>query len=352
MNAPYLFATPMESLATKIFVLGKYIVMLFLPVTLNYDYSYNQIPYTNFGDWRVLLSLVVQLALLIYAFTQISKRNLIAYGILFYFFSVFIVSNLVVDTGGVMGERFVFQASFGFLIALIAVTEFLFSKIKLEQKVLKPIVITMLIVIILPATYKTYSRSKEWKNDKVLFIKDVATNPNSARTNNGAGTSYIFLGDDTTNSPARKKLCYDSSVILLKTASRIHPKYTDPYLNLGVAYDRKKMLDSAAYFWNKARELQHSHPKLAEFDKVLVADYLSEAGKFYQKGDTAKAISDYRKAVQYGPNDSKTWYNLAGIYFTVQRYDSARICFEQTLKINPKEEQAQNAIRALNSMHK
>lgn len=192
MNSPYLYATPLEALATKMFVLGKYILMLFLPLNLNYDYSYNQIPYTSFSDWRVLLSIAVQLALLVYAFKEIGKKSLIAYGILFYFFSVFIVSNLVVDTGGVMGERFVFQASFGFLIAIVAATSLLIKKIIVEEKVLRPVIVGVLLVIAIPFSYKTYSRSKEWKNDKILFIKDAVTNPLSARTNNGAGTSYIF----------------------------------------------------------------------------------------------------------------------------------------------------------------
>lgn len=351
MNSPYLYATPMQALATKIFVLGKYILMLFLPLKLNYDYSYNQIPYTNFGDWKVLLSITVQLALLIYAFKEIGKKNLIAYGILFYFLSVFIVSNLVVDTGGVMGERFLFQASFGFLIAVVSVISILFQKINLNEKILKQIATVILIVIILPASYKTYSRSKEWKNDKVLFIKDALTNPNSARTNNGAGTSYIFLGDEAQDS-LLKKACYDSSVYLLKKAMRIHPKYSDPYLNLGVAFNRKKIIDSAEYYWNKARELQPSHPKLVEFDKVLVAGFLSDANENYRKGDTSKAINDYRKAVKYGPTDSKTWYNLAGIYFTTHKYDSARICFEQTLKLDPKDAMAAKALNYMNATKK
>ena len=343
MNSPYLYATPLEALATKMFVLGKYILMLFLPLNLNYDYSYNQIPYTSFSDWRVLLSIAVQLALLVYAFKEIGKKSLIAYGILFYFFSVFIVSNLVVDTGGVMGERFVFQASFGFLIAIVAATSLLIKKIIVEEKVLKPVIVGVLLVIVIPFSYKTYSRSKEWKNDKTLFIKDAVTNPLSARTNNGAGTSYIFLGDEAKDL-VLKKACYDSSVHLLKKALRIHPKYTDPYLNLGVAYDRKKLIDSAEYFWNKARELQPSHPKLGEFDKVLVAGFLSNASKDYIAGDTVKAINDYRKAVKYGPKDSKTWYNLAGIYFTVHQYDSARICFNQTLVLKPDHAEAKQAI--------
>ncbi len=351
MNSPYLYATPMQALATKIFVLGKYIIMLFLPLKLNYDYSYNQIPYSNFGDWQVLLSIVVQLGLLIYALKEIRKKSLIAYGILFYFFSVFIVSNLVVDTGGVMGERFLFQASFGFLIAIVASISLLLQKISIEQKTLKPILISILIIIVLPLSYKTFSRSKEWKNDKTLFIIDAVINPNSARTNNGAGTSYIFLGDEAKDS-LLKASYYDSSVYLLKKALRIHPKYTDPYLNLGVAFNRKKMIDSAEFYWNIARSMQHTHPKLGEFDKVLVAEFLSEAAKIYQQGDTTKAITCYRKAVMYGPGDYKTWYNLAGVYFTIHKYDSARICFEQTLKLNPKDEMAAKALNFMNATKK
>ncbi len=346
MNSPYLYATPLEAFATKIFVLGKYILMLFLPLNLNYDYSYNQIPYTSFSDWRVLLSIAVQLVLLVYAFKEIGKKSLIAYGILFYFFSVFIVSNLVVDTGGVMGERFVFQASFGFLIAIVAVISLLIKKIIIDEKVFKPVIVGVLMVIVIPCSYKTYSRNKEWKNDKTLFIKDVIINPNSARTNNGAGTSYIFLGDEAKDS-ALKKACYDSSVYLLKKALRIHPKYIDPYLNLGVAYNRKKMVDSAEYYWNKARALQPQNPQLGEFDKVLVVDFLSKASVDYIKGDTAQAINDYRKAVKYGSKDFKTLYNLAGIYFTVRQYDSARIYFNKTLVLKPNHP---DALRAINFM--
>lgn len=114
----------------------------------------------------------------------------------------------------------------------------------------------------------------------------------------------------------------------------------------------KKIIDSAEYYWNKARELQPSHPKLVEFDKVLVAGFLSDANENYRKGDTSKAINDYRKAVKYGPTDSKTWYNLAGIYFTTHKYDSARICFEQTLKLDPKDAMAAKALNYMNATKK
>ena len=352
MNAPFLLATPAQALATKVFVLGKYLYLLFLPLHLNYDYSYNQIPYTDFGDWRVRLSVGFQIALLIYAFKEISKRNLIAYGILFYFFTMFIVSNLAVNTGGVLCERFLFQPSFGFLIALVTAANFFIQKIRRGELLRRAISVSLVVLIVVPASYKTYSRSMDWKNDKTLFVKDVRTNPNSARTNNGGGTQYIFLGDDAKEDSVRRKLCYDSAVYFLKAAMKIHPTYTDPYLNMGVAYDRKKMPDSAEYYWNHARELQPDHPKLREFYVVLANDFFSAAGKIYESGNTPRAISYYRKAVKYDATDSRKWYNLAGIYFTTQHYDSARICFNQTLKLDPADTLSMKAIRALDAMGK
>ncbi|HAP00808.1 MAG TPA: hypothetical protein DCQ93_02675 [Bacteroidetes bacterium] len=352
MNAPYLRATGTEAFATKMFVLGKYLVMLFYPHPLSYDYSFNEIPYKNLLDWQVIMSSIVQLALLIYAFLEIRNKNLIAYGILFYFFSIFIASNLLVDTGAPMAERFVFQASFGFLIALVVLIEKLISKLKLNELNRKVISGLLIVLICIPASLKTYARSQEWIRDKVLFVKDVETCPNSARTNNGAGTSYIFYGDDVKGDSLKKISRYDSAIYFLKKASNIHPTYTDPYLNLGVAYDRKKMIDSAEYFWNKARALQPNHPKLTEFDKVLVSDFLDDAAKVYQKGDTSRAISDFRKATKYAPADPKTWYNLAGIYFTTHHYDSARICFDKTLQLDPNHADAKRALNFMNATHR
>ncbi len=50
MNAPFLYATAAEALATKLFILGVYIKMLFWPYPLSYDYSFNQIPYVDFSN--------------------------------------------------------------------------------------------------------------------------------------------------------------------------------------------------------------------------------------------------------------------------------------------------------------
>lgn len=352
MNAPYLYATVTQAFATKFYVLGKYMMMLFFPYPLSYDYSYNQIPYTDFSDGKVWLSIIVQGALLIFAFMKLKEKNIFAYGILFYFFSIFIVSNLVVDTGGVMGERFLYQPSFGFCICIAALAQLFFSKITLNNPAKISLAAASLFVVVLLSGYETISRNAEWKNDKILFTTDVMTCPNSARTNNGAGTSFILLSDDVKEDSVKRKALLDSALYHLHRALQIHPEYTDPWLNLGVVYNRLGETYKAEAMWDSARLRNPTHPKLKEFDHVLAKSFYNDALRDGQNKNFAKCINKFYRSLRYSNSDADTWYNLGGAYFTTQRFDSARICFTKALELNPNYEQAAKGLSALNAMQK
>lgn len=351
MNAPYLYATATEALATKLLVLGKYIVLLFYPNPLSYDYSYNQIPYTGFSDWRVWLSVIVQAALLIFAFIKLKEKNIFAYGILFYFFSIFIVSNLLVDTGGVMGERFLYQPSFGFCICIAALLQLGFSKLTFSHPAKVSVAGVLLFAILFLSGYKTISRNAEWRNDKILFTTDVRTCPNSARTNNGAGTSYILISDETKDSTLKKSLL-DSALYHLKRALQIHPGYDDPWLNLGVVYNRLGDTYQAEAMWDTVRAKNATHPKLKEFDVVLAKSFYNDALRSGQKKDFTRCINEFYHSLRYDSVNADTWYNLGGAYFTIQRFDSARICFTKALQLKPDYEEAARGLGALNAISK
>lgn len=351
MNAPYLYATATEALATKLLVLGKYIVLLFYPNPLSYDYSYNQIPYTGFSDWRVGLSVIVQAALLIFAFIKLKEKNIFAYGILFYFFSIFIVSNLLVDTGGVMGERFLYQPSFGFCICIAALLQLGFSKLTFSHPAKVSVAGVLLFAILFLSGYKTISRNAEWRNDKILFTTDVRTCPNSARTNNGAGTSYILISDETKDSTLKKSLL-DSALYHLKRALQIHPGYDDPWLNLGVVYNRLGDTYQAEAMWDTVRAKNAKHPKLKEFDVVLAKSFYNDALRSGQKKDFTRCINEFYHSLRYDSVNADTWYNLGGAYFTIQRFDSARVCFTKALQLKPDYEEAARGLGALNAISK
>src|SRR6185437_7674983 len=99
LNDPFLYASAEEKIATKIYVLGRSFVLLFFPYPLAYDFSYNQIPYVKFTNGYVIASILCYLALMAFSLWGFLKKNVIAYGVLFFLASIFIVSNLVVNVG-------------------------------------------------------------------------------------------------------------------------------------------------------------------------------------------------------------------------------------------------------------
>ncbi|HZG01935.1 MAG TPA: hypothetical protein VEY71_13095, partial [Chitinophagales bacterium] len=347
MNAPYLYATASQALATKLLVLGMYIKLLFWPHPLSYDYSYNQIPYVDFSNGWVWLAVLVQAGLLGVAFWKIRERSVLAYGILFYFFSIFIVSNLVIDIGGTLGERFLYQASFGAALSVVAAAMLAFDKLAVTEQKRFAASAAVLFIVCLPAAVKTVARNPDWKNDKTLFSKDVYVVPNAARARNGAGTAYILLSDDAKSDSLKRAALLDTAVLHLNEALRIHPTYIDPLLNMGVVYNRTGDIEKAEEYWNKARARQEAHPKLKELDGVLASSYLLRG---LQKGNEkkyAEALIDIRRSVRYNPNDGDAWYNLGGVYFTLQKHDSAVLSFDRSIALNSKyKDDAANGMQA------
>lgn len=346
MNAPYLYASATQALSTKLYVLGMYIKLLFFPHPLSYDYSYNQIQYVDFSNALVWFVVLIQLALLVFAFWKLRERSVLAYGILFYFFSIFIVSNLIIDIGGTLGERFLYQPSFGFCLAVVSLALFLFNKLQLDEQKQIGGSVALLVLLFIPAALTTYARNEDWKNDKTLFVADVYKVPNSARAQNGSGTSFILLSDDAKPDSLRQHALLDSAILHLRRAMKIHPRYTDPYLNIGTAYNRLGNVDSMEASWNAARERNRTHPKLKEYDGVLSTMMLHEGLRKGNVKDYNNALVYLRKSVKYNPNNYDGWYNLGGVYFTVQKVDSAAIAFQRCLKLKPDHIEAQKGLNA------
>jgi tetratricopeptide (TPR) repeat protein len=348
MNAPYLYATTQQAIATKILVLFHYIKLLFIPYPLSYDYSYNQIPYVNFSDSKTILSILIQGSLIVIAFIKIKSRSILSYGILFYFLSIFIVSNFIVDIGAPMGERFLFQASVGFAIAITALGIQLLSLFKLSTRQLIIPVSLLLLVLIASSAFIVIPRNKDWKDDITLNINDLKVVPNSARAQNGAGASYVILSDSIKDE-TKKKAILDSAIYHLNQALKIHPKYVDPLLNLGTAYNRLKDIPNTERVWNEAEVKSPNHPKLKEYYKVLSTMYLNEGLKFGVEKNYQASINSFNKSVKYNPNNADAWYNLGGALISINNFDEAEKAWQKCIAIKPDYPQAREGLNFIAS---
>src|SRR5204862_1826478 len=91
---------------------------LFVPYRLISDYSAGEFSLVGWSDPVALVSLAIHLFIGVYGLFRFKKRDIIGYGILFYFITIFLFSNLILLIGASMAERFLYFPSLGFCIVI------------------------------------------------------------------------------------------------------------------------------------------------------------------------------------------------------------------------------------------
>ncbi len=343
---PYAYATTLQMIATIIFILGKYLLMLFFPHPLSSDYSYNQIPYVSFSNPLVWLTIVMYVAMFVWAVMKLKTKNIFSYGIFFYFITLFIVSNIVVDTGAIMGERFLYLPSLGLLIAVVYLLDKIYSRVVfINKKIKMQISYIIFSAIVLLCAIKTIARNAEWKNDTTLFLKDVETCPNSVRTNIAAGSAMLKISNAEKDSVIKNQEI-QKGIAYSQKAIEISPGSLDPLLNLGVAYFNLGDYDLAEKYWTDVRT-KNSNYDFTQYDLALSVAYLNKGMAVSKEKKYEQTIFYFYKAIKINPNNAEYWYNLGGVYFTIAKYDSASFAWNKTLQLNPNHEQAKQGLNAL-----
>jgi tetratricopeptide (TPR) repeat protein len=346
--------TQSEMLATNFVILGKYLALLVYPHPLSFDYSYNQFPIVNWGNWQALLSFAVYLGLGVYATSKILKRDVLAYGILFYLITFSVTSNLVVKIGATLGERFMFIPSLGFAIAFV----FLLIKLlklnesadnKSAHSISQPaakLLTGVVLIVVIAYSAKTYTRNFDWKNNLTLFRADIDATPNSARTHFSLAATLNTNADMQTD-PAVKAQMLQESIAGFQRSVEIYPEFASAWYNMGVAYFNNGDAQNAQIAYENCL-LYNTFDKQAlnnlgviyfnRNDYNTAIEYFSRAVKahsnfpdpyanlgacYHNMGDSQNAIKFYTKALQFNPNNQMVNGNLAKLYSTLGNSEKA-----------------------------
>lgn len=346
MDNPYLLASLSEKYATIFFVLIRYAGLLFWPHPLSYDYSYQQIPYRNFGDLSVWFAIFLYSILWIFAVAGLRRKDLLSWCILFYLAGIFIISNLALNIGAPMAERFLFQATVPFSIFITALGSRIFSFLKASPAIQFSVATALLLLITGAGAYASINRNRVWQSNETLFLTDVKTVPGSARANTYAGVALIKLCDEA-GTDSLKHYYAAESIHYFKIAEGIKKDYITTLLNMGVAYSRLDSLDAAEQVWARARIIDPGNANFKVYDQYLGEQYYTRGMAAAVKNNLAACISDLERSVKYDPKNANAWYNLGGACFTSGRYEEAKKYWEKTLAVNPNLNDAANGLRAL-----
>lgn len=320
-----------EKFATAVSILGRYIMLMIAPVTLVFDYSYNTIPNIGLGDFRFLLSFLILGYALYYALKNLSARNPLSFGILFFTGTILLVSNIFILIEATMAERFIYTPSYGFCITAAILLASVF-KMKNANMVKAPSAfMTLCAVVLVLFSVRTVARNMDWKDNYTLLTKDVKSNPNSARIRYAYGSALLFERAAKPEYKGEKTDYLNKAVEQLKRGVELIDNYNDAWLHLGIAYKELKNGTEAAKAFDKARSLK-------PFDEAT--EFSNAGGAYGMAGQYDKAVADLRQAIKMQP-DTSDHYNNLGLYLTdANRVQEALGALDTAIMLNPKNENA------------
>lgn len=331
LNNPFVNTGFFEKYATILLTWWKYLLLLIFPHPLTHDYYPKQIPIVGFSDFRVILALIIYAFLLIYGIIRIFKKDLIAFAILFFLLTFSISSNLVINIGTFMNERFLFAPLLGFCL-LIA---FVFKRFYNNPK-LKLISIGLLLFILIFYSFKTISRNTAWKDSLTLFTTDVKTSVNSAKVNVGAAEVLIKSINPTTSEQQKSKILKQAKAYLNK-GLEIYPEFKAGWIYLGFAHLQMNEYEESRVCFEQALKISNN-----DFDSK---NYLyNSALNLYNEGNFVQAEKNFRTLIRYVPENTEYKYLLAEVYAGSSRQDSAIIMLKQLTLEKPEYDKAYNKL--------
>ena len=328
VDGRYVDFTAGERSATIMYTLGKYLQLLFFPHPLTHDYYPRHIGIMTWGDWRVILSLLVYLGLGALAVIGLMRRTIWGFGIIFYLATLSIVSNIVFPVGTNMSERFVYMPSLGWAIALSSAGLLVFQKYKLNRKVL----IGVLGAVLLAFGAKTIHRNLAWKSNYTLFMTDIKTSDNSAKLLAACAGELTSRAAKLDDGPEKDRMIREA-LGYVGRAQEIHPNYKMSYLLKGNAHYYLEEWEASIASYNTVLKLE---PGNAEANKNLGIAY-RDGGRYYgqQAGDIQRSIQYLERAAELIPTDYEAVHSLGVAYGLSGQSAKAVTMFERCVELSP-----------------
>ncbi len=301
-------------LGTGMYSLLYYLRLLLVPHPLLYYYGFDMIPVVNLSSPWVILSILLHLALLGIAILKFREKHVISYAILFYLLTIAMYSNIIQPVPGIIGERFLLVPSAAFAMALAWVLFTIFKATPSSPSVRAGrifFVMLFTLLILIPYTYKTIDRNRDWASELSLFRADEKDLDNSVKAHDLMGTILMRnVERELVKQVNVAKFLMPQirkSIGHFERAVEIWPGHASSWKNMGMIYNNPRI---AEHFLASGDTLEYIHFK-------------------------KKAVSSFRRALMLEPEDGKALFNLGFTYESTGRIDSAMFYYEKCIRYNP-----------------
>ena len=309
-----------------------YLRILLYPYPLLYYYGYDMIPVTTLSNIWSLLSLLIYAGMFGYAVMKFKEKSFLSFAILWFLIALAPYSNILVPVPGIVGERFVFNASLGFCLALVF---FVFRIFKTDPKSLtiemdaRLKILAVVILLLIPYTVLSVSRNRDWRNLFTLYRNDIKSLNNSSKANidyAGYLMGTVYQDPNFLRSGTANEFKYQVIVSHFRHALMVYPDNYQTTNDLGTVYlFLGKNYDSAVYFLNKAIAI----------DSTLQPAWVNLGMAFRNQQKYPEAIACYEHILRVNPNQIKAVFALANVYNDMGEFERAVKMNEDVMKNYP-----------------
>jgi protein O-GlcNAc transferase len=144
--------------------------------------------------------------------------------------------------------------------------------------------------------------------------------PALQETDRNAADAYHNAGYDF-----HRKRQIDDAIIYYQKAIQLNPSHEQALYNLAAAFHEKNQIDKAIYYYQKALQL----------NSQFIGAYYNLGTIFQGKKLFDEAIACYRKAIQLNPNLVDPYYNMGVVLQEQGKTIEALAAYDKALQINP-----------------
>lgn len=307
-----------EKIPMAFYTVFYYIKLLFVPHPLLSYYGYDHVSIVGWENIYVWAGIIITVPLALFALWKLKTKSILVYGILFFFITISMYSNLVKPAVGIIAERFAYIPSLGFCIVLgwllLKVLKVDVSNTSSEKiPKLNYAFLGIISIVVLASSVKVFSRNLDWKDLVTTLEKDLEIAPKSVKLN-------MLLANDLFETATVKNLKEKEKDSLLKRSAfyynqalETYPEHTPAHNNLGVLYNMTGDYQKSQEHFLKASQ-----------DEKPTAQTFFNLGLSYQaNGDNAKAVENLKKSIELNNKNFEPYFNLMNIYFEEGNYSEA-----------------------------
>jgi cytochrome c-type biogenesis protein CcmH/NrfG len=334
--------TPLNYLATQMYVIPRYFGMMLVPIGLAIDHGVRIAD--GFFNFKVISGIFILIGIIAYGVYMLKNSPVVSFGIFWIFITLLVESSIIPITDPMFDQRMYLPLA-GFAIALFGTLDFfLFSK---RPNYLMPVALSILVLM----SIGTIARNVVWK-DRISLWTDVTEKyPDYFRGWYALGKMYKVADEKD----AIKAIeCFEKAKSLDPENEEVIAELAMHYLKAGqqlkaVEYYTELLDSKDKNFRIQARKVLAAY-NISIKEHLTGLKYLQEVlkekpsdedanksifGYYFERLDYIKAIQAANEWIKNSPSSSEAYFYAGKIYFNSNDRIKAKQYFKKSLELNP-----------------